>query len=87
MRKELNTIEGTIAHLLTNNKEELFSLINADQFEKLQTRVNELLDNPSIAKNPAVVEAKLTLRRCAVKKKLYYSTLMTYLTGMKVSIY
>ena len=82
---DLTTKRGTIANLLSKNKEELFELINLDEYQKLQIRVNELLNDDSIKNNPAVVEAKMNLSRHANKKNLYYSILMTYLTGMKVS--
>lgn len=85
MKQELSSKKGTIANVFTKKRDELFTLIETNQYEKLQSVVNELLDDPSLKGNPAVAEAKLTLKKCSAKRNLYYSTLMTYMTGMKVS--
>lgn len=86
MKKDLSTEKGTIANVLEKHKDELFELIQLNDFEKLKKRVNELLDDSSLKNNSAKEEAKQILNKAAVRPNYYYSVLMTYLTGMKVSI-
>ena len=85
MKKELSSRTGTIANVFSKHRNELFVLIEEDKFQQLQTTVNSLLDDPSLKNNPAIEEAKRVLNKCSSKKNLYYSTLVTYMTGMKVS--
>lgn len=85
MKDELSSKKGTIANVFSKKRNEIFELINNDDYIKLQSLINDLLNDKSLKGNNAVEEAKQTLNRCARKKNLYYSTLMTYMTGMKVS--
>ena len=85
MKEELSSKKGTIANVLSEKRNEIFDLINKDNYIKLQILINDLLNDKSLKGNKAVEEAKQTLLKCSRKKNLYYSTLMTYMTGMKVS--
>lgn len=84
--KELSEKRGTIANVFNKHRDELFNLIAANRFKDLQLKVNSLLDDPKLEDNPATDEARRVLEKCSKKQNLYYSTLMTYLTGMKVSV-
>lgn len=79
---------GTIAHVLAQYQDELFNLINSDKLLAVHKKVMVLLDDPSITDREAQQKAKDLFNHCLChnKKSLYYSTLMTYLTGMKVSL-
>lgn len=81
--KDLQQTKGTIAYVLTQHQDELYALINAGQIEQCRVRSIELLDDPSITDKNAVVNAKNVLKTSKIN--LFLSTLMTYMTGMKVS--
>ena len=85
MKPEISNKKGTIANVFTKHKDKLFQLIQMDQYNQLRQEVDSLLNDPELKHNSAVEEARVTLDRCSRKKNLYYSTLMTYMTGMKVS--
>ena len=82
--KELFEKRGTIAKVLMKHKDELFTLIENNNYPRLRVRVQELLDDSSLRDNPKVIEAKRTFYNIK-NPNLYYSTLITYMTGEKVS--
>lgn len=82
MKKE-KTI--TIKQVLNENVTELYDLINKNQYKRLTVRVQELLNDERIKTNEATSKAKVIFANCERNKNLYYSTLMTYITGIKVS--
>lgn len=83
--KNLSTKKGTIANVFTKHQEELFELINQNKFTELKSRVDALLSDKSLSNNPAILEAKEVFKKSSKNPSLYYSILMTYMTGMKVS--
>lgn len=82
---DLTKKRGTIAKVLADHKEELYALMGQNKYAQVQLRVDELLNHPSLKGNPAVEQAKLTLKQSSRNPNLYYSTLFTYMTGLKVS--
>ena len=83
MEKDLQKTKGTIAYVLTEHRDELYGLINAGKIEECRARAIELLDDSSIIDKKAVAQAKDVLRK--KYQNLFLSSLMTYMTGMKVS--
>lgn len=75
----------SIRRVFTKNQEELFALCqNRAQFIQLQQKVDELLNSDELKDNKSVLDAKIIFNNCKVNYNRYVSTLMTYLTGMKV---
>ena len=85
--KDWTERKGTIANELTKHKDEIYALCNSpNQLNELHDKVMSILDSDALKDNLKVDEAKKVLESC--KKKgfnAYTSTLMTFLTGMKVS--
>ena len=75
----------TIKQVLNENVTELYDLINKNQYKRLTIRVQELLNDERLKTNEATPKAKAIFANCERNKNLYYSTLMTYITGIKVS--
>lgn len=83
MKKELYETKGTIAHVFVSNKEKIFALMQPSTFNALKSLINSLLDTEELKGNPAIENAKVNLSNKGFN--LYTSTLMTYMTGSKVS--
>ena len=83
MKKELYKTHGTIAHVFVSNKDKIFALMQPNTFNSLKSFINELLDAKELAGNPAVADVKANLSNKGFN--LYTSTLMTYMTGSRVS--
>ena len=81
---DLSTKKGTIAKVLTDHRNEIYTLIEQNKYNQVQMKVDELLNDPSLKGNPATAEARQTLKKCSRNPNLYYSTLITYMTGVKV---
>ena len=75
----------TIKQVLNENVTELYDLINKNQYKNLTVRVQQLLDDERLKTNKDVAKAKTIFTNCERNRNLYYSTLMTYITGIKVS--
>lgn len=83
--KDLSTTKGTIAYALTQNLDSLFQAINQGVCTKdLHSAVCKILDNDTSLKTGDVANAKNILFKHLNNKNLYCSTLMTYMTGLKV---
>ena len=75
----------TIMQVLNENQKELYDMINKNQYRNLTARVQELLNDDRLKTNKDVAKAKTIFANCERNRNLYYSTLMTYMTGIKVS--
>lgn len=79
---DLSKKRGTIAHYLTKHQDEIYACGN-DVYRMKQV-VLDLLRKDEIQDNPETPEAIRILSSC--KGALFLSTLVTYMTGMKVSL-
>lgn len=76
----------SIKTVLSEHQDELFALsASIHTFSQLKKKVNELLDSEDLKENKSVTDAKLVFQNCSNHYNRYLSTLMTYMTGMKVS--
>lgn len=76
----------SIKTVFTAHRDEIFALcVNKTQFPQLMAKVNEILDSKELAGNDSVAEAKAILNGKKNQYNNYLSTLMTYMTGDKVS--
>ena len=65
---------------------EIYSYLNyREDFGLLKQKVNTLLDDEELKDNESVQEAKQIFKQCSNNYNRYVSTLLTYLTGIKVS--
>ena len=80
---ELHNRKGTIAYIFNKHQIELFDLINENNILGARQRALELLNDPTITDKNAVITAKNIFTRS--KDNLFLSSLMSYMTGMKVS--
>lgn len=80
MSPDLTKIKGTIAHHLTQNSSKIWDCGN--NVEKMREVVLQLLEDESLTDKKAVFEAKQRLGRA--KTSNFCSTLLTYMTGLKV---
>lgn len=80
MRPELSKIKGTIANHFTQNSSKLWGCGN--DVEKMRKMALQLLEDPTLTDKKAVLEAKQSLSKA--KPSSFCSTLVTYMTGMKV---
>lgn len=80
MTKDLFKIKGTIAYHLTQNSHKLWDCDN--NVEKMRLVVLELLEDKCLVDKEAVKRAKQHLSKA--KPAHFCSTLITYMTGMKV---
>lgn len=72
--------------VLMKHKDELFNYcVSKAQFRQLQAKVEEILNSEELKDNTSVDEVKMIFNNCKSNYNRYISTLMTYLTGMKVS--
>lgn len=72
--------------VLMKHKDELFEYcVDKSQFRQLQAKVSEILDSEELKDNTSVGEVRTIFNNCRSNYSRYLSTLMTYLTGMKVS--
>lgn len=81
--KNLHTKRGTIAYILNQNKDILFDLINKNNIGGARTKAVELINDGSITDRSAVITATEIFTKS--KDNLFLSSLMSYMTGMKVS--
>ena len=76
----------SIKTVLEAHKDEIYSLCySRSQFSQLINKVDEILESSDLKGNESAVEAKGILNKCSRNYNLYLSTLMTYMTGIKVS--
>lgn len=78
----------SIKTVLGKHQAEIYALIECSsqkQFSQLVNRVNEILDSKELEGNESVLKAKGIFRNCSSNYNRYLSTLMAYMTGMKVS--
>lgn len=81
--KNLHTKRGTIAYILNQNKDILFDLINKNDLYGARTKAVELINDGSVSDRGAVITATEIFTKS--KDNLFLSSLMSYMTGMKVS--
>lgn len=81
------TKSKAIQTILSHHQAELFEMINnGASLRSLNEKVTECLDEAEATGNKSVPEAREIFRSCCAKGyNCYLSTLMTYMTGMKVS--
>lgn len=84
MKKDIKKIV-TIKQVLNENTTTLYAMIDKGQYRELTCKVQELLNDERLKTNKDVEKAKTIFRNCERNRNLYYSTLMTYITGIKVS--
>ena len=77
----------SIKTVFTAHQAELFALMQSPKdFGKLQTKVNDLLNSKELEGNQSVPEEAEKIQSAARKGyNVYVSTLLTMMTGMKVS--
>lgn len=80
---DLHTKRGTIAYILNQNKDTLFNLINNNEINKARQKAIELISDDSITDKKAVITATNVFKKS--KDNLFLSSLITYMTGLKVS--
>ena len=81
--KNLPTKKGTIAYILNQHMNEIFSLINANNISGARKLALELIKDKSISDKQAVITASEIFNKS--NDNLFLSSLMSYMTGMKVS--
>lgn len=79
----IEKVEGTIAKVLTDHKDELFELIGQGKIRQARDLAIKLMDDESLQKNSARLTAKNLFTK--TPNNLFLSCLMTYMTGSKVS--
>lgn len=83
--RDLSTIQGTIAHALTQNKDAIYALLNQGKVYEAKVEAIRTLDTlDANCKNPKVNQAKAQMLR-AKNANHFLSILATYMTGLKVS--
>ena len=82
MKRDLQQYEGTIANYLTNHKNEIWACGN--NIVKMKQVVLDLLSKDEIKNNPQTPKAIKVLSK--LNGARFTSTLMTYMTGMKVGM-
>lgn len=81
--RDLTKIKGTIAYSLTAHQKELFDMVESNVAQtKLHAAVCNILDQDESLRKEDVIKCKEILSHSFGNK--YLSTLMTYMTGMKV---
>lgn len=75
----------SISTILNKNKEAIYSLLNEYKVEEARLKVLELLDCAELKNNSAVYKAKNAFQSCKYKQSLFLSTLVTYMTCIKVN--
>lgn len=83
MKRPINTIPGTIAYILDQNRNELFDLINKNKIAEARQKALMLIQDKSIKDKKAVITATTVFTKA--NNNLFLSTLMSYMTGLKVS--
>ena len=83
MKRPINTIPGTIAYILDQNRNELFDLINKNKIAEARQKALMLIQDKSIKDKKAVITATNVFTKS--NNNLFLSTLMSYMTGLKVS--
>ena len=73
----------SIAHILNKHIDEIFSLINDNNISGARKLVIELINNNEITDKQAVITANNIFK--TAKDNLFLSSLMSYITCMKVS--
>lgn len=81
MAKNLTKYNGTIAKHLMSHKDEIWAC--GDNVRQMREVVIKLLDEPTLKDKKAVFEAKEIFRKA--HDSLFLSSLITYMTGDKVS--
>ena len=81
MAKNLTKYNGTIANHLTAHKDEIWACGN--DIKRMREVVTKLLDSPNLKDKKAVYEAKQIFAKA--HDSLFLSSLVTYMTGEKVS--
>ena len=81
--KDLHTKRGTIAYTLNEHMTELFDLINANNIKGARKKAVQLITDANISDKQAVLTATDIFTNA--KDNLFLSSLMSYMTGMKVS--
>ena len=78
--KKLDKKEGTIAHYLTSHRDEIWA---CGDWQKMKTKVLELLRRDEISSNP---ETPRAIRILSSKRDNQFLTiLITYMSGLKVN--
>ena len=83
MKRPINTIPGTIAYILDQNRNELFDLINKNKIAEARQKALMLIQDKRIKDKKAVITATTVFTKS--NNNLFLSTLMSYMTGMTVS--
>lgn len=78
--------KGTLAYTLNSHQQQIFDLINKNKFQELKNLVNKILADKTLTKNPRTLQAQQELKNASHNANYYYSVLMTFMTGVKVSI-
>lgn len=81
--KDLHTKRGTIAYTLNQHMPELFDLINKNNIKGARKKAVQLITEANISDKQAVLTATDIFTNA--KDNLFLSSLMSYMTGMKVS--
>lgn len=81
MKKNIQNQKGTIAYVLTKNTDKLWAC--GDNIKAMREVAIKLLDDKSITDKEAVIKARKIFQ--TAKDNLFLSTLMTYMTGDKVT--
>ena len=79
--KKLDKKEGTIAHYLTSHRDEIWACGN--DWQKMKTKVLELLNNDEIKSNPETTRAIKILSSKTGNQ--FLTVLVTYMSGLKVN--
>lgn len=82
MARSLDKIPGTIAKVLNDNRTEIYDLIGANKMEDARAKVLDILDSPDIKDEAARAKAKDVFSK--IHGNQFLSTLVTYMTGLKV---
>lgn len=82
-QKDISERKGTIAYVFKQHLDELYECLDWYGVPEARKKVLQLLDDPSITDVEAVAQAKQIF--ATAKPHLFLSTLVTYMTGVKVS--
>lgn len=78
----------SIKTVLTAHRDEIYKFCDRpSQFKQLHQKVLDILKSDELKGNQSVLEAIDILNRCSHNYTKYITTLTTYMTGIKVSLY
>lgn len=83
MKKSIELRTGTVANALFRHQYDIYNLLNAGKIKECRQRAIEVVSDPGIKDKEAAGKAKRIFETSS--DNVFISSLVTYMTGMKVS--